>query len=114
MEMYTVGIWGYSLASVAYILFSLLVIAAHNESQRIEEKLILTNLKEDFEEAITEFEFLNDIRNNIISAATIIYNKQPEEVTNYSSKYLDSLFFRTMSGPTYNNQAGSLNLLFNS
>ncbi len=82
--------------------------------ERIEEKLILTNLKEDFEEAITEFEFLNDIRNNIISAATIIYNKQPEEVTNYSSKYLDSLFFRTMSAPTYNNQAGSLNLLLTS
>lgn len=32
MEMYTVGIWGYSFASIAYILFSLLVIAAHNES----------------------------------------------------------------------------------
>lgn len=32
MEMYTVGIWGYSLASIAYILFSLLVLAAHNES----------------------------------------------------------------------------------
>lgn len=32
MEMYTVGIWGYSFASIAYILFSLLIIAAHNQS----------------------------------------------------------------------------------
>jgi len=32
MEMYTVGIWGYSFASVAYILFSLLILAAHNQS----------------------------------------------------------------------------------
>ena len=32
MEMYTVGIWGYSFASIAYILFSLLILAAHNQS----------------------------------------------------------------------------------
>ena len=32
MEMYTVGIWGYSFASIAYILFSLLILAAHNKS----------------------------------------------------------------------------------
>ncbi|WP_236559709.1 XrtA/PEP-CTERM system histidine kinase PrsK [Colwellia sp. 20A7] len=32
MEMYTVGIWGYSFASIAYVLFSLLIIGAHNKS----------------------------------------------------------------------------------
>jgi len=32
MEMYTVGIWGYSFAGIAYILLSLLIIAAHNQS----------------------------------------------------------------------------------
>jgi len=32
MEMYSIGIWGYSFASVAYILFSLLILAAHNQS----------------------------------------------------------------------------------
>lgn len=32
MEMYTVGVWGYSFASIAYIIFSLLIIAAHNQS----------------------------------------------------------------------------------
>ncbi|MBU2924955.1 PEP-CTERM system histidine kinase PrsK [Colwellia sp. C2M11] len=30
--MYTVGIWGYSFASIAYVLFSLLILAAHNKS----------------------------------------------------------------------------------
>jgi len=30
--MYTVGIWGYSFASIAYIIFSLLILAAHNQS----------------------------------------------------------------------------------
>jgi len=32
MEMYTVGIWGYSFASIAYVLFALLILAAHNQS----------------------------------------------------------------------------------
>jgi len=32
MEMYTVGVWGYSFASIAYIIFSLLIVAAHNQS----------------------------------------------------------------------------------
>lgn len=32
MEMYTVGIWGYSFASIAYIIFALLILAAHNQS----------------------------------------------------------------------------------
>ncbi|PCH95761.1 MAG: PEP-CTERM system histidine kinase PrsK [Gammaproteobacteria bacterium] len=30
--MYTVGVWGYSFASIAYIIFSLLIVAAHNQS----------------------------------------------------------------------------------
>ncbi|HCH69541.1 MAG TPA: PEP-CTERM system histidine kinase PrsK [Colwellia sp.] len=30
--MYTVGIWGYSFASIAYVIFSLLILAAHNQS----------------------------------------------------------------------------------
>lgn len=32
MEMYTVGIWGYSFAGVGYLIFSLLILAAHNKS----------------------------------------------------------------------------------
>ena len=32
MEMYTVGIWGYSFASIAYVIFSLLILAAHNKT----------------------------------------------------------------------------------
>jgi len=32
MEMYNVGIWGYSFASIAYVIFSLLILAAHNKS----------------------------------------------------------------------------------
>jgi len=32
MEMYSVGIWGYSFASIAYVIFSLLILAAGNQS----------------------------------------------------------------------------------
>ena len=32
MEMYSVGIWGYSFASIAYVIFSLLILAAHNKT----------------------------------------------------------------------------------
>ena len=32
MEMYIVGLWGYSFASIAYVIFSLLILAAHNQS----------------------------------------------------------------------------------
>ena len=32
MEMYTVGVWGYSFASIAYVIFSLLILAADNQS----------------------------------------------------------------------------------
>jgi putative PEP-CTERM system histidine kinase len=32
MEMFNVGLWGYSFASIAYVLFSLLILAAHNQS----------------------------------------------------------------------------------
>jgi len=32
MEMYSVGVWGYSFASIAYVIFSLLILAAHNKT----------------------------------------------------------------------------------
>lgn len=32
MEMYSVGIWGYSFGSIAYVIFSLLILAAHNKT----------------------------------------------------------------------------------
>jgi len=32
MDMYTIGLWGYSFASVAYTVFALLILAAHNKS----------------------------------------------------------------------------------
>ena len=43
MEMHTVGIWGYSFASIAYAIFFLLILAAHNQST-IAKWLLLCSL----------------------------------------------------------------------
>jgi putative PEP-CTERM system histidine kinase len=43
MEMFTVGIWGYSFGSIAHIIFSLLILAAHNKSN-IAKWLLFTAL----------------------------------------------------------------------
>jgi putative PEP-CTERM system histidine kinase len=43
MEMFTVGIWGYCFASIAYVIFSLLILAAHNQSS-IAKWLLFTAL----------------------------------------------------------------------
>jgi len=42
MGIYTVGIWGYSFASIAYIIFFFLILAAHNRSTIAKRVLIST------------------------------------------------------------------------
>ena len=85
-----------------------------NRLARIEEKTVLSNLKEDFQSAVEEFKFLNILRNDIISAGREIYEMNPIDIEKHSITYLDSLFFKTMSAPTFNNQSGSLNVLLTS
>ncbi len=81
---------------------------------RLEEKVILSNLKEDFSNAIEEFETLNLIRSELISTTKEIFKISPDKVGHYPGTYLDSLFSKTLSGPTFNNQSGSLNVLLTS
>ena len=80
----------------------------------LEEKAILSNLKEDFRNAIEEFETLNLIRLDLILAAKDAFKLSPDVVGKYPDTYLDSLFSKTLSGPTFNNKSGSLNVLLNS
>jgi len=119
MENKTSKYFKYAIGEIVLVVIGILIALQINNwnqkrLERIEENTILTNLKDDFKNAITEFKYLNMVRDDIISASTIIYNKQPKEVKNYPTKYLDSVFFKTMSAPTYNNKAGSLNLLLTS
>ena len=109
----------YAIGEILLVVFGILIALQINNwnqkrLERIEENTILTNLKDDFEKAVAEFTYLNSIRDDIVSAATAIYNMEPNEIENLSTNYLDSLFFKTMSAPTYNHQAGSLNLLLSS
>ena len=48
----------------------------------IEEKKILSSLKQDFRNSIEEFETLNLIRRDLILAATEIFKLSPETVVN--------------------------------
>jgi len=80
----------------------------------LEEKKILSSLKQDFRNSIDEFETLNLIRRDLILAATEIFKLSPGTVGEYSSRHLDSLFSKTLSGPTFNNKSGPLNVLLTS
>jgi hypothetical protein len=82
-----------------------------NRLDRLEEKVILVNLKEDFRNAVEEFETLNQIRDDLISAVKEIFAISPDAISEYPDNYLDSLFAKTLSGPTFNNKSGSLNVL---
>ena len=85
-----------------------------NRLERNEEKVILQNLKEDYKSAVEEFKWLNTIRNQIITSAEKITAIKPNEVENYQTTYLDSLFSQTLFAPTFNNESGSLNVLLTS
>ena len=109
----------YAIGEIALVVIGILIaLQINNWNQKRlelnEEKVILSNLKEDFQSAMAEFESLNSIRNQIISAAKQIIRITPETVNNYQTNYLDSLFSRTLGGPTYNNKAGSLDVLLTS
>jgi hypothetical protein len=81
---------------------------------RIEEKTILNNLREDFQKAINEFEYLNSLRNDIISSARDITAINVVNLDRYPNQYIDSLLCKTLFGPTFNNKAGSLEVLLTS
>jgi len=85
-----------------------------NRLNRQEEKEILNNLKDDYQQAIEEFHFLNSLRNEIISAAKNITLIDVKKLDQYPSIYLDSLFSKTLSAPTFNNESGSLEVLLTS
>jgi len=106
----------YAIGEIILVMVGiLLALQVNNWNQKRlelnEEKIILSNLKEDFESAIVEFKSLNSLRDNVISAAKAIYEI---DIENYQSRYLDSLLLKTLTAPTFNNQAGSLNVLLTS
>ena len=109
----------YAIGEIILVVIGILIalqINNWNQSrlERIEEKRILETLKEDYHNAIDEFKGLNAIRRDIIESSREIIGIDVGIVDAYPTTYLDSLFSKTISAPTYNNEAGSLNVLLTS
>lgn len=109
----------YALGEIVLVMAGILLalqVNSWNQKRldRQEEKAIMRSLKQDFSNAIEEFETLNLIRRDLILAATDIFKLSPDVVGEYPNTYLDSLFSKTLSGPTFNNKSGSLNVLLTS
>jgi len=109
----------YAIGEIVLVMIGILLALQVNSLNqrrldRLEEKKILISLKQDFRNAIEEFETLNLIRRDLILAAKEIFKLSPEAVNEYPETYLDSLFGKTLSGPTFNNKSGSLNVLLTS
>ncbi len=109
----------YAIGEIALVVIGILIALQVNDwnqrrLDRIEERAILINLQEDFHKAVQEFQFLNSLRSDIISAAQEITSLDVSALSQYSSAYLDSLFSKTLYGPTFNNKSGSINVILSS
>lgn len=95
------------------ILFALQVKNWNNKRlERLEEIEILKSVKKDLENTANELEFLNGIRGLIISATAGIFKISNQK--NFEDNKLDSLISQTCYRPTFNNELGTINLLFSS
>ena len=119
MENKTSKYFKYAIGEIILVMIGiLLALQVNNWNQKRlehnEEKIILSNLKGDFQNAITEFKLLNALRNRIIDGAKSITKVSSKSIDQYSTRYLDSLFSLTLASPTFNNNSGSLNVLLSS
>ncbi len=89
----------------------------NNRLEKLEEIKILISVKNDLENTISEFEFLNQVRNRILFASKTIFEMSPSKELDkkeLDKKELDSLIAETFYRPTFNNTLGSIELLFSS
>lgn len=109
----------YAIGEIILVVIGILIaLQVNNWNQRRleknEEKIILKNLRQDYIKAINEFEYLIMLRDTLISAGTAIYGFSADSISLDKQTYLDSLFSHTLRAPTYNNKAGSLEVLLTS
>ena len=109
----------YAIGEIVLVVIGILIaLQINNWNQKRlehkEENIILNNLKEDYESAIEEFKSLNSLRSDVISAAKEITKLSTLAIEKYPELYLDSLFSKTLAGPTFNNKSGSLDVLLTS
>ena len=107
----------YAIGEILLIMIGILLALQVNNwnigrLQKIEEKEILSNLKTDFKNVIKEFEYLNDLRSQVMSTLSEINRVARTDRNWYNTEQLDSLFSQSLYSPTFNNQIGALEPLF--
>ena len=109
----------YAIGEIILVMIGILLALQVNNwnelrKQRLEEVQILKNIQLDYQNVIAECEENNDFRKRILSATKNLYRLIGNDQHNYSKTELDSVLAILFINPTYNNQTGSLNILFNS
>ena len=109
----------YAIGEIILVMIGILLALQVNNwnelrKQRLEEVQILKNIQLDYQNVIAECEENNDFRKRILSATKNLYRLIGNDQHNYSKTGLDSVLAILFINPTYNNQTGSLNILFNS
>ena len=80
--------------------------------ERKEEIEILLSVKKDLQNVIKEFEFLNGIRDSVLTGAEGIFRlTQTDQI---EKEEMNGFLGLTMYRPTFNNKMGAINLLFSS
>jgi len=119
MENKTSKYLKYAIGEIVLVVIGILIALQvnkwnQNRLEQAELHEILYNLKSDFTNAIIEFKNLNSLRETILNTTYMFYKITGEDIDNYSKQSLDSMVSRTLYQPSYNNQSGTLQLLFSS
>ena len=106
----------YAIGEIVLVVIGILIALQinnwnENRLNNKEEKVLLLSIKKDFLSAISEFEVLNNLRTRIINATKRVTSLDPQKFSNDS---LNKIFILTLQSPTFNNKAGSLNVLLTS
>lgn len=107
----------YAIGEILLVVIGILIALQINNwnikrLERLEEVEILHSVKNDLENTIGEFEFLNQIRDKVLYGTKGIYAIANSQ--NADTGILDSLVGLTFYRPTFNNKQGAIDLLFTS
>ena len=107
----------YAIGEIALLVVGILIALQINNwndkrLERKEEVKILKSIKNDLDNTIHELQFLNEIRNIMLTASREIYEMADSQI--FIEKDLDSLLELTFPTPTFNNKLGVIDLLFSS
>ncbi|MDX1591204.1 MAG: DUF6090 family protein [Balneolaceae bacterium] len=108
----------YAIGEILLVVIGILIALQVNNwnidrQERAEERQIMLNLRAEFEEAITQLNYLNGLRDNILSSADSLVSLSNANGP-FEENSLDSLFMWQNYTPTFNDPTGSLSSLISS